>query len=204
MTDIYYQKYLKYKNKYLSLKADIDDQYAGANIVVLYKVKAKVTKASEKGKDRKEYSGDKIIEFGTVKDNRSHVVKRGVAKTSKETNPYIRIGKKIHQINEAFGQKETAKILAAINAKEVKSLVGKPFSFLDKPCHDASAAVSQALAGSQMCNKNRGKVDLTIASAELLKESPKSGKKMRGGAECQESDDCDWPKDRCVWPGKCV
>ena len=45
MDDIYYQKYLKYKNKYLSLKADIDDQYAGADIVVSYKVKAKVTNA---------------------------------------------------------------------------------------------------------------------------------------------------------------
>ena len=203
MDDIYYQKYLKYKNKYLSLKADIDDQYAGASMKSLWKVKAKVTKASEKGKDRKEYAGDKIIEFGTVTDKRSHVVKR-VAKTSKETNPYIKIDKKIHQINEAFGQKETAKILAAIKAKEVNSLVGKPFSFLDLPCHDASAAVSQALAGSQMCNKNRGKVDLTITSAELLKETPKSGKKMRGGGECQDSSDCDWPKDRCVWPGECI
>ena len=38
----------------------------------------------------------------------------------------------------------------------------------------------------------------------MRKKKKAKAEKMRGGGECQDSSDCDWPKDRCVWPGECV
>ena len=183
MDDLYYQKYLKYKNKYLSLKQDLEEQDAGANIKVLYSANVKVSKAELQGARLKsgtgpgtfkmipkpKYEGNKVIEFGTVTDKRSKRIKKSVARTNTETNPYLKIDGKIHEIDEGFGVRGADEILTKLEAKDLKSLVGE-LRFLDKPCHGATAAVSQALAGSQFCNKDRGIIVLTITSAELIEK----------------------------------
>ena len=40
MDDLYYQKYLKYKNKYLSLKQELEEQDGGAKMKTIFTVKS--------------------------------------------------------------------------------------------------------------------------------------------------------------------
>mgnify|MGYP001176058726 CR=1 FL=1 len=186
MDDLYYQKYLKYKNKYLSLKQDLEEQDAGADIKVLYSANVKVSKAELQGVRLKpgtgpgtfkmipkpKYEGDKVIQFGTVTDQRSESgtgKKKFVVKTNTKTNPYLKIDGKIHEINKGFGVRGAKEILTKLKAKDLESLVGE-LHFLDKPCHGVGAGFSQALSGSQFCNKDRGTIVLTITSAELIEK----------------------------------
>lgn len=58
MDNIYFKKYLKYKNKYITLKLQIEDQNAGAKMKTIFTTKIEVN-----GKT-------KTIDFGSIKDSR--------------------------------------------------------------------------------------------------------------------------------------
>tara|TARA_B100001093_G_scaffold202623_1_gene194619 strand:+ start:106 stop:651 length:546 start_codon:yes stop_codon:yes gene_type:complete len=172
MDDIYYQKYLKYKNKYLSLrKADIDDQYAGANIKVLWKVKVDVTRAGMRHLQYDTFKGVKIFEFGTVTDKRTI---GGV--TKKVTLPYVRIdsfGKKqIYEI-KTF-EVEKMGIRLAFYPEDIISIIKEkavpPFKdlrlfeiYLD-PCfsviHYNIGGLSDLMKRNRTCQKDRRSVRL--------------------------------------------
>ena len=183
MDDIYYQKYLKYKNKYLSLKKDdIDDQYAGANIKVLWKAKVDVTRASD-SPQYDTFKGAKIFEFGTVTDKRKIHENDYVGEvTKKVTTPYVRIdafGKKeIYEIKSyeidtkkaIFSQEKPGKLIIALGPLEKIFLhrhLRKPLRTDDtnsieiylRPCHPVRG-LSDLMKQDRTCQKDRGIVRL--------------------------------------------
>ena len=184
MDDIYYQKYLKYKNKYLSLrKADIDDQYAGANIKVLWKVKVDVTRAGMRHLQYDTFKGAKIFEFGTVTDKRKIHENDYVGEvTKKVTTPYVRIdafGKKeIYEIKSyeidtkkaIFSQEKPGKLgigLGALKKIFLHRHLRKPLRTDDtnsieiylRPCHPVRG-LSDLMKQDRTCQKDRRSVRL--------------------------------------------
>ena len=195
MDDIYYQKYLKYKNKYLSLKkADIDDQYAGAKIKVLWKVSVIIKHALRQSdeaalaavdfsdprsirnapKRLTKYLGKrgqhtrKIIEFGTVTDRRSRVVD-GKTITETVTNPYFRLDGKIYEIitytNFWNPAKTPQDIIKLIEAKDLEYFKTlTEFSFYERPCHSIYAG------SNRFCNENRSLVKMSFENGEYHRD----------------------------------
>ena len=106
MSDIYYQKYLKYKNKYLSLKSQLDDQYAGSKVKTLWAIKNPTgftTKKLTPGtrKENTDGWGDQIkeIKFGISIETREYKDKNGKLVTGKIEIPYLIIQGKEHEIS---------------------------------------------------------------------------------------------------------
>ena len=158
MDNLYYQKYLKYKNKYLSLKQDLEEQDAGAKINTIFTVTAKV--------DGKE----KVIEFGTITDKRSHITAKTKARAARYEKvghpiPYIKMDKKEHEIIKAFGESDDKKIISIIESKDISNL--NEIKVYDKPCLTSTSFVDRTLGAGSTCQRNRGILDLNLTDVAI-------------------------------------
>lgn len=140
MNNIYFKKYLKYKNKYLSLKLQIEDQNAGAKMETLFKTKIEVNGIT------------KTVEFGSIKDSRYEKNDRTGKLVPVAEVPYIKIDGQEHQIIDGFGESSNRKILNKIRQKNTIDLRSNEMIVYDKPCLTLLSRVNTR----PVCNKKRG------------------------------------------------
>jgi len=161
MDDLYYQKYLKYKNKYLSLKQDLEEQDGGAKMKTVFTVTAKVNGI------------EKEIEFGTITDQRSHIKSKEPGRAARFEKvghpiPYIKMDKKEHQIINAFGESGDKVIVKIIESKDISKL--NEIKVYDKPCLTAGSFVDRSFfGGHSTCqkDKDRGTLELNLTDVAI-------------------------------------
>jgi hypothetical protein len=145
MEDIYYQKYLKYKNKYLSLKSRMDDQYAGAKIDPIFIHFAEVTGYTKdkkllaknperfRGDGTKEmiiyndetnsvraYNGTDDIVFGTITDTREQGGKK-----RKVTTPYLTLRRVDYNAIGGGYKEHLHQIVEAFGSRDPNKIIGE-------------------------------------------------------------------------------
>ena len=151
MDNLNYQKYLKYKNKYLSLRK-FNEQNGGVSVTSIYTVKATVN------------GEEKQVKFGTLYDGRRKPTKTKFVKVGRV--PYIKIDSKEYEIIKAFGEKDPSTILSIIKSQDISNL--KSVIVHEKPCLTYNSIEYRSYGSAPVCQKKRGKITYEFTNVKII------------------------------------